>query len=239
MGARVEEAKPWEQTNTDGSPNFGSYRYQAALGMVELAHELACNAGIEPNRDLVKALAATLITAADAAQAAIRYDGNSDRMDGSHTRARGAVRTAVDAYPPPWGHDETTWSDWNARITQRAVGLLRIAAAVDNNDYPDEPWKTLAGTVIEPGTATAAPVTPHAAATTDERVPYDQAVGTVTEMVNENFLEQQRASRIRVFTAMLTPTDDGTVAAADLDAVIAQIDMFDHLNATEADPADV
>lgn len=39
-GVKVQESKPWEEWNTDGSVNTGSYAYQAALTIVDTAHGL-------------------------------------------------------------------------------------------------------------------------------------------------------------------------------------------------------
>src|SRR5690606_31982950 len=81
-------------------------------------------------------LARVLLRCADVAQAAIRADGWVDRQQASHTRARGAVRSACEVLPPPIGADEPARAAWEVAVTQRAIDLLVIAAALDD-DGPD------------------------------------------------------------------------------------------------------
>lgn len=147
-GPKLEEAKPWEPLNSDGSVNLGSYEMTATLGMVELAAglltqrdrttRLSCGAVapdqpavdlLGPKAGALRALARHLLTAADQAQANVRPDGRIDRMDNSHTRARGAVRTALERVPPPWEHttDRDTVAAWVAALTDEATTLLDVA----------------------------------------------------------------------------------------------------------------
>lgn len=146
-GPRIEEAKPWEPFNTDGSVNLGSYAVTASLGMAELAYELimernrteAARTGaalVPPPWGQVKALARRLLSACDRAQAALRSDGRVDRMDNSHTRARGAVRSALDVYPVPWGAEAADVGAWVDTLAAHATELIRIAVALV--DPPEE-----------------------------------------------------------------------------------------------------
>jgi hypothetical protein len=48
-------------------------------------------------------------------------------MDNSHTRARGAVREALRAFPVPFGADEATRSQWEANLTSQATALMTMA----------------------------------------------------------------------------------------------------------------
>lgn len=136
---RLAEAKPWEPYNSDGSLNLGSYAYGAVLATVELAHELHAAhlratrppgsdpAELVPDMGKVASLARLLIAVADDAQALLRPDGHVDRMDGSHTRARGAVRTALEVYPVPFGADSPTRGAWREKLLERAVEVMRVA----------------------------------------------------------------------------------------------------------------
>lgn len=108
-GPRVAEGKNWELYNSDGSVNVGSYAVQAGTGMVELAEELLRlrqpEEGDPPgpvDRKRRNVLAGHLMRCADAVQAAVRADGHANRLDASHARARGAIRSALRIYPPPW-----------------------------------------------------------------------------------------------------------------------------------------
>lgn len=135
--ARVEEAKPWVLYNTDGSLNLASWSYQAVVGFVELALELIADhvladvdhdgdhAAIRPEQ--VEALARTLLDCADKVQAATRADGHVDRMDSSHTRARGAVRTALRVFPVPFDTDAATRAAWAENLVAQASSVTRIA----------------------------------------------------------------------------------------------------------------
>lgn len=136
-GPRVAEAKPWEPYNGDGSLNLGSYAITASASAVHLAHDLllakakvdAAELGhadqVTPAK--VRALAALLLDAADAVQARHRGDGRVDRMDNSHTRARGMVRVALDAYPVPWGVDADARRRWVEDLGTYAGDLLEVA----------------------------------------------------------------------------------------------------------------
>jgi hypothetical protein len=136
-GPRVAEGRPWEPYNGDGSLNLGSYAMQAILGFLEYAHKLAAErvrqvraeTGDEGGVTMpqVVALARTLLRIADNVQAANRQDGRTDRMDNSHTRARGAVRTALEVYPVPWGVDADARQAWEAAVTEHAGQLVRVS----------------------------------------------------------------------------------------------------------------
>lgn len=136
-GPKVSEGKPWELYNGDNSLNLDSYAYRAVVDFVELAHyqvtrrlEDALAAG-EPPPEFrlaqVEALARTLLEAADRVQAGVRNDHRSDRMDGSHQRARYAVRTALKVYPVPWGVDSDTRKAWLDEVVAHATALLTIS----------------------------------------------------------------------------------------------------------------
>ena len=128
---RVAEGKPWEPNNSDGSINFGSYHFLAAEGMVQLAHELLLAEwpGFAPTREAIGRLARSLLRASDRAQAAIRADGHVDRGDNSHTRARGAVRAALEVHPVPFGTPDLAGA-WLNHLTDHAVMLLEVGATL-------------------------------------------------------------------------------------------------------------
>jgi hypothetical protein len=136
-GIRVEEARPWERHNTDGSVNLGSYEVSATVYMANLAFRLLLekarndaalhDAGVTaPTPIAVRNLATYLLTAADEVQATIRSDGCADRMDGSHRRARDAIREALDAYPVPWGADQEARAEWRETLVAAASMLLGV-----------------------------------------------------------------------------------------------------------------
>lgn len=145
-GMRVEEAKPWERTNGDGSVNLGSYEAQACIGLASLAYKLMLEKARDdadrtggqvaaPSKANVAALARSLLQAADAAQAAVRADGCADRMDSSHTRARGAIREALDAYPVPWGATPEEKLAWRDTLATTAAMLLTTGVELMAVEY--------------------------------------------------------------------------------------------------------
>lgn len=138
-GPRIQEGKPWERENTDGSLNLGSYGYLAALSMVEWAYEMLSKRRAEksldgpPGLSQVEAFAAMLLDASDRAQKAIREDGRVDRMDASHTRSRGAVRCIIGSDGVPWDAiaQPEGRAPWVASVADRATRLLEMAKALD------------------------------------------------------------------------------------------------------------
>lgn len=137
-GPRIEEGRPWHRLNSDGSLNLGSYEAKAALEFAALAYSLLIEnartnhavyrTDLEPPTPAqVKNLGRILLEAADKAQAAVRHDGHVDRMDNSHTRARQAVRAALDVYPVPWGKSAEVRAEWAATLADHAGMLLRVA----------------------------------------------------------------------------------------------------------------
>lgn len=94
-----------EPTKTTPAPPSGGDRtdtwaYNATLGLAELAFELLVDAGQTLTGGTVRALAERLLAIADAGQACVRAAG-VDRNANSHTRARGALRSALTRYPVP------------------------------------------------------------------------------------------------------------------------------------------
>lgn len=140
-GPKIAEAKPWEPHNSDGSLNLGSYAVTASLGFAELAYELVVerirtDAAVRgmameaPSFPQVRALTRVLLRAADRVQANVRPDGRVDRMDASHTRARGAIRSVLDLYPVPWGATDEERTAWEDELVAQATELLRIGIAL-------------------------------------------------------------------------------------------------------------
>lgn len=134
-GPKVMEGKPWEADNSDGSPNLGSYEVVACVAMVEwawellMAHALAENLS-PPTVKQARGLGTHLLFCADRVQATIRPDGRVDRMASSHTRARGAVRSAVEVHGPPWGKVGEPVTAWRDAVTTTATELLQAGVAL-------------------------------------------------------------------------------------------------------------
>lgn len=132
----MQEGKPWEALNPDGSPNLGSYQAQASIGMVGMAHKLLIEhrtrtgEATMPTPGQVRSLAHVLLAAADVAQASLRSDHQVDRMAQSHARARGLVHTALEAFPVPWGAGDAERAQWASQLGAYTIDLLRVAASL-------------------------------------------------------------------------------------------------------------
>lgn len=149
-GPRIQEAKPWEPYNSDGSLNLGSYAFTAAEGQVLLAHELLLARAdavakaeghpfAPPTEGQIRGLARRLLQAADRTQAAVRTDHHAMRMDASHSRARSAVRTALEVHPVPWGAAGDELDRWVEDLAAYAAILLQVSVSlVDREPLPGE-----------------------------------------------------------------------------------------------------
>lgn len=154
-GVKVEEARPWEPQNTDGSPNRGSNEFASAVWAAQLAYRLCREEGegSDPfdgddrsapgpvNLAHARLLAGWLCAAADATQAATRRDRRSDRMANSHKQAQRVVAMCLRAHPVPWTQldDGDVRAAWLAALTEESVEVLAIAC--DLTDDPDG-WTT-------------------------------------------------------------------------------------------------
>jgi hypothetical protein len=155
-----------------GSHNVGSYDMAAAVGAVELADELLRTQGAVPvSPESAEKLGVILLRLADSLQERLRkrslythamasgaspdpeqvraqLDGMDlvDRSGGSHVRARGALRTVVEALPLPVGADEGALRAWAAEVDSRAYRLLSTAHDVGYCARPDgeDPFAELA-----------------------------------------------------------------------------------------------
>lgn len=117
------------------SPPVAKDGWSYAVGMVDLSYELLHGAAQDgPSQDgrlktvlpsQVRALAAVLLQVADTAQATAL--GVTDREANSHTRARGAVRTALRFLPPPLG-EVGKLGAWVERLERISSVLLTQAS---------------------------------------------------------------------------------------------------------------
>lgn len=146
-GPRIEEAKPWQPYNTDGELNLGSYAVQGVEGLVLLAHDLllararflAQTEGkppVDPTPGQLRGLARRLLEAADRIQASVRSDGHFDRMDGSHTRSRAAMRSALEAHPVPWGVSTEELDAWQADVVTYGSAIMGVVIELVEHKAP-------------------------------------------------------------------------------------------------------
>lgn len=138
---RVQEAKPWERKNTDGSINIGSLAILAVMDMEEIAvrelrtYRAATGKAGAPAIDDIKMLTARLLMAADRAQQMVRSDGHLDRNDHSHKPCRKAVRMALDFYPVPFDGEpdalQAARDQWVCQLADFASELVKAAVSLD------------------------------------------------------------------------------------------------------------
>lgn len=142
--ANGSQAQRAPENGSDGDPgpqdpNDYGHRPGASLGMVELAYKLITERliakGVDANPDpkKVKAVATMLLDACDSTQATVRADGRTDRMDNSHTRARGAVRSVVEATGVPFDSFTAPGGPeaWVSHLSTEAAALLNMAIELD------------------------------------------------------------------------------------------------------------
>lgn len=124
MPQMYAEAKPWE-TVPGGLLNGSAYYTATAFGVVDKALECHLSAGVPVAGDTVRALAATFLAVIAPVQADLA--GSVDLNSGLHTRLRGALYSALDRYPVPFGGDAEAWQRWFTSV-QTQVGVVASIA---------------------------------------------------------------------------------------------------------------
>ncbi|MDW4912646.1 hypothetical protein [Streptomyces californicus] len=103
QAAHAAEAKPWEEWNTDGRFNHGSYLATAIRETYAQAHQMAVSAGVDLDADAtpVGNLAELLLGMADRIQLGVyrHPDGTAVRSDRSHHEARAWIDFVVSHLP--------------------------------------------------------------------------------------------------------------------------------------------
>lgn len=153
---RWREAKPYDGSDIDGHLSLNSYAATAVYGLTTLAAELLVKAeGQKVGPTQVKLLAGVLGSVVLDAQAQVT-NGSRDWQEGSNTRLRGVLRSAIDVIPLPFGKGVADWEAWQARTVRFMVAVS--ATAIDL--YDNGPVADLDALAA----ATAAPVASAAAA---------------------------------------------------------------------------
>lgn len=179
----VTEEPPFKETNSDGSPNYGSYAIQAAVGAESLVRRMLADRNA--SSDTVAHYAIVLLAIADKVQSYVTNKKPS-RMAGSHTRVRGIVYDTVENfYPIPASHDLDL--DWVAKVgtlsRERFAVVERVAttnfdfASLKSNpvaSVQQAPQKEL------PATQNSQPVAPEESAPV-ESAPAEPAVAPVSD----------------------------------------------------------
>lgn len=127
------EAKPYDGAEIDGHLSLNSYAATAVFGLSTLAAELLVKAeGQKVGPTQVTLLTSVLAQVVLDAQAQVT-NGSTDWQEGSNTRLRGALRSAVDVIPLPFGQGEAEWATWMQRTVRFMVSVSKTALDLYNN----------------------------------------------------------------------------------------------------------
>lgn len=126
-------------------PNLSAYAAGNRYGLVSLAVELL-HTGKQPlTRTAITALAHTLATIHYRVQR--RVTGHFDQNSGAATRLSGAMRTAIEVSPVPFGQPIEAWNTWVNQVMNRATTIAEVSNdLILNGANQDYPWRALAAT---------------------------------------------------------------------------------------------
>lgn len=142
------ELKPWEEYDGDNL-NLNSYAATASFGLTSMAFDLLNKFNQRTNGKSVYALAATFVKVINDANAILGGEESLSFQAGRHTRLRGALHTAVDTSPPPFGGDDEQWEQWVNTSTRRVAGIFGVALNLWENPSAPTPWSALIRTEKE------------------------------------------------------------------------------------------
>jgi putative RecB family exonuclease len=142
------EIKPWEEYDGDNL-NLNSYAATAAFGLTAMAFDTLKKYNQRTTGSSVYALAATFVKIINDANATLGGEESLSFQAGRHTRLRGALHSAIDATPPPFGSDTDEWSEWTTACTKRVAGIFSVALRLWSNPNVATPWSALVRTPKE------------------------------------------------------------------------------------------
>lgn len=134
------EDKPFEET-VQGELNPNSYAMTAVFGLASLAHDLLVAHGQPITGRTVPAMAHTLSSIVLTAQG--NMSGSANFQRGLNTRLRGALRSVVEATPPPFGASVEVWAQWHDQAAHRVTSIARVALDLWSTGMVDRPWAAL------------------------------------------------------------------------------------------------
>lgn len=142
--ALIKEGNSPREDTADDAMNGGSFAATAVFGVVSLAVETLAAAGQPVNKANVTALAQTFAHIVQSTQ--FTLSGTARYGEGLNARLRGALRTAVETIPAPFGSDRPAWDQWVTSVTNRTKAIAIVALDLFNTgtDIPDSPWAVLA-----------------------------------------------------------------------------------------------
>ena len=136
------EGKRWEQMVPGTADlNPASDTVTALFGLVELSVETLEGASQKLTTTNVDALAQTFARLVADAYSALAL--RPSFQDWLHVRLRGALRTALEHFPVPFGQDEEAWEKWYQTVLRRTVSIARAALRLWDAELPAKPWAPL------------------------------------------------------------------------------------------------
>lgn len=142
------ELKPWEEYDGDNL-NLNSYAATAAFGLSSMAFDVLKQYNQRTTGTSVYALAATFVQIINGANLALGGEESLSFQSGRHTRLRGALHSAIDSTPPPFGGGSDEWETWVAACTKRVAGVFAVALKLWASPNVATPWDALVRTPKE------------------------------------------------------------------------------------------
>lgn len=141
---RVAEGNGPREDTANGALNGNSFAAIAVWGLSSLAVETLAANGQPVVKATVTALAQTLASITQSVQSSL--SGQTRYGDGLNTRIRGALHTAIETLPAPWGGDSAAWGAWVGSVTNRtrAISIVALELFEAGTNLPANPWEALA-----------------------------------------------------------------------------------------------
>ena len=137
----LSEDKSWIAV-VDGDLNPNSYAAMAVFGTVSLAVKRLAEADQPITGNTVRSLAGTYAHVVETVQ--VEFTGSTSPQDGMATRLRGALHTAIETIPEPFGGDADEWNTWVDQVTKRVRAISKASVGLFNDGPGSEPWLNLA-----------------------------------------------------------------------------------------------
>lgn len=137
-----KELKPWEDAPEGALPNPDGYDVRGAFGLTELAIAELHKAGMDITREAVTGLARTFayITVSVQQETA----GTTSLSAGANTRLRGALHTALETLPVPFGESRKALDAWAVALRERVLLTAAVTSDLLQGGFPKAPWRALA-----------------------------------------------------------------------------------------------
>jgi len=134
---------PPQHQSEDGRLNPNSYTATALFALVEMAVKMLNQAGEKLTQSKVDALTQTF--AKLLADCMIAVGARPSYQSGLHTRLRGALWSALEHFPAPFGRTDDEWAEWYQMVLRRLVSTAQAVLRLwELDELPECPWAALA-----------------------------------------------------------------------------------------------